>query len=257
MLGFVWLTLWRLLYYRPEIHPRISKEERDMILRDKAESGLREKEFPQSLSLRELLRLPQTWGLVSGRFLIDPVFFFIMEWFAIVLVTKGFRAETSVLALWVPFVAGDLGNFVGAGMSSWLIRRGWPVVRSRKMVLSLFGPGMLALIPAIYVSNLFLLTMLFAVSTFSYVAWITMSLVLHSDLYPSNTVATVSGMSGTASGIGTIIATYLIGFVSDRYSFGPILIGAGILPLIATALTLLLVRSGKVNHGGLVRGDGL
>jgi len=64
-------------------------------------------------------------------------------------------------------------------------------------------------------------------------------------------------MSGTASGIGTIIATYLIGFVSDRYSFRPILVGGGIVPLIATALTLLLVRNGKVNHGGLVRGDGL
>ena len=254
-LGFVWLILWRLLYYRPEIHPRISKEEKDMILRDKAESGLQEKEFPHSLSLRELLRLPQTWGLVSGRFLIDPVFFFIMEWFAIVLVAKGFKPETSVLALWVPFVAGDLGNFVGAGISSWLIHRGWPVVRSRKMVLSLFGPGMLALIPTIYVSNLYLLTMLFAVSMFSYVAWITMSLVLHSDLYPSNTVATVSGMSGTASGVGTIIATYLIGIVSDRYSFSPVLIGAGILPLIATALTLLLVQNGKVNRGQLERRD--
>jgi ACS family hexuronate transporter-like MFS transporter len=254
-LGFVWLILWRLLYYRPEIHPRISKEEKDMILRDKAESGLQEKEFPHSLSLRELLRLPQTWGLVSGRFLIDPVFFFIMEWFAIVLVAKGFKPETSVLALWVPFVAGDLGNFVGAGISSWLIHRGWPVVRSRKMVLSLFGPGMLALIPTIYVSNLYLLTMLFAVSMFSYVAWITMSLVLHSDLYPSNTVATVSGMSGTASGVGTIIATYLIGIVSDRYSFSPVLIGAGILPLIGTALTLLLVQNGKVNRGQLERRD--
>jgi ACS family hexuronate transporter-like MFS transporter len=55
MLGFVWLTLWRLLYYRPEIHPRISKEERDMILRDKEESGRLEKEFSHSLSLRELL----------------------------------------------------------------------------------------------------------------------------------------------------------------------------------------------------------
>jgi ACS family hexuronate transporter-like MFS transporter len=121
------------------------------------------------------------------------------------------------------------------------------------MVLSLFGSGMLALIPTIYVSNLYLLTALFAVSMFSYVAWITMSLVLHSDLYPSNTVATVSGMSGTASGVGTIIATYLIGVVSDRYSFSPVLIGAGILPLIATAMTLLLVQKGKVTRSQLER----
>jgi len=257
MLGFVWLALWRLLYYRPEIHPRISKEERDMILRDKEESDRVGNGNLHSPSLRELLRLPRTWGIVLGRFFMDPVFFFIMEWFAIVLVAKGIRVETSVLAFWVPFVACDLGNFAGAGMSSWLIRRGWPAVRSRNTVLTLSGLAMLALIPAIYVSNLFLLTMLFGVSAFSYAAWQTMNLVLHTDLYPSSAVATVSGISGTASGIGTAIVTYLIGYVSDRYSFGPILIGAGILPLIATALTLLLVRGGKVNRGGLVREAGL
>lgn len=257
MLGFVWLIFWRMLYYRPEIHPRISREEREMLLRDKEESGRLEKRTSQSPRLLELLRLPPTWGIVLGRFLIEPVFFFMMEWFAIVLVSKGFKPETSALAFWVPFVGGDLGNFVGAGISSCLIRRGWPVVRSRKAVLSLFGLGMLALIPVIYVSNLFLLTALFGVATFSYAGWITMNLVLPSDLYPSNAVATVIGMGGTASGIGTSITTYLIGFVSDRYSFSPILMGGSILSLIATALTLLLVRNGKANHGGLVRGNNL
>lgn len=256
-LGFVWLALWRLLYYRPEIHPRISKEERDMILRDKEESGRLEEEFSRSPSIRELLRLPKTWGIVLGRFFIDPVFFFIMEWFAIVLVAKGFSVETSVLSFWVPFVACDLGNFAGAGMSSWLIRRGWPAVRSRNTVLTLSGLAMLVLIPAIYVSHLFLLTMLFGISAFSYAAWQTMNLVLHTDLYPSSAVATVSGISGTASGIGTAIATYLIGYVSDRYSFSPVLIAAGTLPLIATALTLWLVRNGKGNPGGLSRENGL
>jgi len=252
-LGFVWLIFWRWLYYRPDVHPRITREEREMLLRDQEASGLLEKPNSQSPGLFQLLRLPQTWGIVLGRFLIDPVFFFIMEWFAIVLVAKGFRPETSVLSFWVPFVGGDLGNFVGAGFSSWLIRRGWPVVRSRKVVLGLFGLGMLALIPVIYVSNLFLLTVLFAMATFSYAAWITMNLVLPSDLYPSYSVATVMGMSGTASGVGTIIATYLIGYVSDHYSFGPVLTVAGIAPLIATALTLLLVRGSKVNFGGILR----
>jgi ACS family hexuronate transporter-like MFS transporter len=109
------------------------------------------------------------------------------------------------------------------------------------------------MIPVIYVSSLFLLTMLFGVATFSYAAWITMNLVLPSDLYSSQDVATVTGMSGTASGVGTAIATYLIGFVSDRYSFRPVLVAAGILPLIATALTLLLVRNANTDRSELVQ----
>ena len=50
-----------------------------------------------------------------------------------------------------------------------------------------------------------------------------MALVLPSDLYRSESVATVSGMSGTGAGLGTIISTFLIGYVSDHYSFEPIL----------------------------------
>jgi ACS family hexuronate transporter-like MFS transporter len=247
-LGFVWLIFWRRLYYRPEEHPRISAEERARILEDKAERARQEGPAPPSTHFRELLKLPETWGIVLGRFLIDPVFFFIMEWFAIVLVAKGFRAETSALAFWVPFVCGDIGNFTAAGISSWLIGSGWPVLRARKVVLGIFGAGMLALIPAAHASSLFWLTALFGIATFSYAAWITMNLVLPSDLYPSRSVGTVMGMSGTASGIGTAITTYLIGFVSDHYSFTPVLIGAGIVPLIATGITLLLVPDGNVNQ---------
>jgi ACS family hexuronate transporter-like MFS transporter len=69
-----------------------------------------------------------------------------------------------------------------------------------------------------------------------------MALVLPSDLYRSESVATVSGMSGTGAGVGTIISTYLIGYVSDRYSFEPILITASLIPLIGMLLVLSLVR---------------
>jgi ACS family hexuronate transporter-like MFS transporter len=55
-------------------------------------------------------------------------------------------------------------------------------------------------------------------------------------------VATVSGMSGTGAGLGTILSTYLIGYVSDRYSFEPILIAASLVPLAGMVLVLLLIR---------------
>ena len=51
-----------------------------------------------------------------------------------------------------------------------------------------------------------------------------------------------SGMSGTGAGLGTIISTYLIGYVADRYSFEPILIAASLVPLVGMILVLLLIR---------------
>ncbi len=46
------------------------------------------------------------------------------EWFAIYLASKGFRMEESALGFWAPFMAADLGNFFGGGLSSYWIRRG-------------------------------------------------------------------------------------------------------------------------------------
>jgi ACS family hexuronate transporter-like MFS transporter len=172
----------------------------------------------------------------------DPVWFFITDWFAIYLLTKGINPEQALLAFWIPFVAADLGNFFGGGMLSWLIRRGWPVIKARKAVVVFGGLGMTLLVPTVFTSSLLALAGLFAISTFAYAAFSTMALVLPSDLYRSESVATVRGMSGTGAGLGTIISTFLIGYVSDRYSFEPILITASFIPFIGMLLVLLLIR---------------
>jgi len=72
-----------------------------------------------------------------------------------------------------------------------------------------------------------------------------MVLVLPSDLFPSRSVGTVSGMAGTGAGLGTIVSTFLIGYVADHYSFEPILIGASLIPLVAMILVHVLIRSSK------------
>src|SRR4029079_14313985 len=168
---------------------------------------------------RDLIKLPQTWAIIAARTMTDPVWFFITDWFAIYLVTKGINPEQGLLAFWIPFLAADLGNFFGGGVSSWLIKRGWSVINARKAVVIFGGLGMTLLIPTVFTTSLFSLAGLFAVSTFAYASFSTMALVLPSDLFPSASVATVSGMSGTGAGLGTIISTYLIGYVSDHYSF--------------------------------------
>ncbi len=254
LLGFLWVTLWRLNYHPPQTHPGISPGERQMILEDQRD-GVQLQTSTNSVrpSLRQLSRVPQTWGVVLGRSLTDPVWFFVTDWFAIYLVSKGFRVEESLIGFWVPFLAADLGNFFGGGLSSWLIKLGWGVGRARRFVILICGLGMLSMAVAAFLSNFAILVVIFAVSTFSYAAWSTMAIVLPSDLYPAHTVATVSGMSGAGAGLGTIISTYLIGRIADRYSFAPILIGASLIPFLATLLVLLLVRNNRHTGNGWIR----
>jgi len=242
-LGFLWLGAWRILYHPPQSHPRISDTEREMIMADRADLESSEGVPDQQSTWRDLLKLPQTWAIIAARTMTDPVWFFITDWFAIYLVSKGINPEQGLLAFWIPFVAADLGNFFGGGLSSWLIKRGWPVIKARKAVILFGGLGMTLLIPTIFTSSLFALAGLFAVSTFAYASFSTMALVLPSDLYRSSSVATVSGMSGTGAGVGTIISTYLIGYVSDHYSFEPILITASLIPFFGMLLVLFLIRN--------------
>jgi len=258
LLGFVWLAAWRWLYYTPEVHPRVSAEEREMILRDKQEDepegGRRE-----PLRWSSLLRLPQTWGTISARTLTDPVWFFVTDWFPIYLVAKGIRLEEGLFAFWIPFIAADLGNFFGGWLSGRLIKRGWSVGAARKALVVFGGLGITTLIPTIFTTNLFSIALLFGLATFAYASFTTIANVLPSDLFHSESVASVSGLSGTGAGLGTIVAFLLVGYVSDARAgtgtaaFDPIIVVAGLIPLVGMVLVLLLVRNTAATERGLVR----
>ncbi len=256
LLGFLWLIVWRWLYHLPKDHPRISDAERSMILAETLEAQTAGK---PRLRWRDLLKLPQTWGTIISKGLTDPVWFFVTDWFPIYLVAKGISLNSGLLAVWVPFLAADLGNFFGGGASGYLIRRGWSLGVARKVLVVFGGVGVLLLIPTIFTVNLYLIALLFGLATFSYASFSTIANVLPTDLYRSDSVASVSGLSGTGAGIGTIIAFELIGHLSDArqasgtHSFDPIVIVAGVIPFIGMILVLLLVRNTRATDQGLVR----
>jgi len=256
LLGFLWLIVWRWLYHLPQDHPRISTSERQMILADHQDDAPSAVRPPR---LRDLLRLPQTWGTIIAKSFTDPVWFFIADWFPIYLVAKGITLKSGLIAVWVPFIAADLGNFFGGWLSGRLIKRGWSVGNARKALVVVGGCGVTLLIPTIFTVNLYLLTLLFALATFSYASFTTIANVLPSDLYKNESVASVSGLSGTGAAIGTIIVFELAGHLSDAriatgtHLFDPLMVIAGLIPFVGMILVLLLVRNTKATDQGLVR----
>jgi ACS family hexuronate transporter-like MFS transporter len=106
---------------------------------------------------------------------------------------------------------------------------------------------------------MYVIAFLFAVVTFTYAGFTIMANTLPADLFESGSVASVSGLGGTGTGVGTILAFKLVGYVSDSrqamgtHSFDPIVIIAGIVPFIGMVLVLLLVRNNEATERGLVR----
>ncbi len=257
LLGFVWIVAWRWLYYPPESHPRIAQAELELILSDKKDSCSQQLQ-EKSPGWRDLLSLPQTFGIIIAKTFTDPVFFFIADWFPIYLVAKGIDLKGGLIAIWIPFVAADCGNFTGGAVSGYLIKRGWSLGAARKAVIIFGGIGVTMLIPTIFTANLYLIAFLFGLATFSYATFTTIANVLPSDLFPSQSVASVSGFSGTGAGLGTIVAYKLIGYFSDSrramggHSFDPIVIVAGLVPFVGMILVLLLIRNSRATEQGRV-----
>ena len=256
ILGFIWLLVWRKFYYPPEQHPHVSADELEMLRMEKRSDE--SSNATAKVRWRDLLRLPQTWGVIAARAFTDPVWYFVTDWFPVYLVAKGIDLRSGLIAIWIPFLAADLGNFAGGAASGYLIRKGWPLGRARKAVVVAGGCGTMLLIPTVLTQNLGLITVLFAMATFSYACFSTIANVLPSDLYRSNAVATVSGLSGTGSGIGTILAMKAVGYLSDArissggHAFDPIIIASGIIPLVGMLLVLLLVRNTRATREGIV-----
>jgi MFS transporter, ACS family, aldohexuronate transporter len=258
-LGFLWLIVWRWFYWPPEAHSGMGHDELHLILADRVELELQQPQQEMRPRWRDLLKLPQTWGTIIAKTFTDPVWFFVADWFPIYLVAKGIELKSGLIAIWIPFIATDLGNFFAGGMSGFLIQRGWPLGKARKALVVFGGIGVTLLIPTVVTTNLHAIALLFALAAFSYGCFTNIANVLPADLYPNASVASVSGLAGTGAGIGTIIAFKLVGhFVDLRQSagthvFDPIVIVAGLVPLVGMILVLLLVRNTRATEDGFVR----
>jgi ACS family hexuronate transporter-like MFS transporter len=233
ILGLLWLPAWLIAYPRRAVTATAAQP--------------RQAVSDQFRVFLRLLGEARTWGVVLGRSLTDPVWWFFVFWLPQYLSdARGFSLRQIALFAWMPFVAADIGNFAGGGFSGWLIRRGTPVLNARKIVCVASCIPMLAGIPAASVSTPSVALALICIALFGYASWSTMGLTFASDLFPPEVVGTVTGLSGFGAGIISTVFTILIGHIVDRYSYLPAFIAAGTLPLAATAAILLLFRnSGK------------
>lgn len=242
MLGFFWLIPWLILYRPVNKHPRLTPEERGLIEagRDTAAVSV-QRGAGRWLGL---LKQPNTWGIVLGRSLTDPIWWFYVFWLPQYLSdARGFSLKQIGAFAWIPFLAADLGNFTGGFASGYLIRRGIKVVPARKWVCVISSIPILAGIPAALTHSAFWALAFISLAVWGYASWSTMGLTFPSDLFPQDVVASVTGLSGLGAGLVSAGFTFVVGRLVDKYSYLPAFVVAALVPLLATACVLLLIRT--------------
>ena len=241
-LGFVWLLLWLRVYHPLDRHPRVTAQEVAFI-----RAGQDAPSTSTERGVQRWLRLARdrnVWGIVLGRALTDPIWWFYVFWLPQYLSdARGFSLQRIALFAWMPFIAADIGNFTGGWISGYCIRRGVSVLRARTWVCAISCLPILAGIPAASVYSVYFALGLICFALWGYASWSTMGLTLPSDLFPHDVVATVTGLSGLAAGLVGAAFTFAVGILVDRFSYKPAFLVAGLMPLLATACLLLLVRA--------------
>ena len=241
VLGILWLVVWLAVYHPLDRHPRVTSEERALIAAGRdTPTASSQKGLARWL---DLLKQPNIWGIVLGRSLTDPVWWFYVFWLPQYLSdARGFSLKQIAAFAWLPFVAADLGNFTGGFASGFLIKRHMPVVRARKWVCVASSLPMLAGIPAARVHSPYAALFLISFAVWGYASWSTMGLTFPSDLFPQDVVASATGLSGLGAGLAGVLFTLLVGQLVDKFSYAPAFFLAGTIPLLATLSVLLLIH---------------
>ena len=229
VLGFFWLALWLSVY--PRSPGRRASSERGSL------------NLGSIKTWRLLLKRSDTWAVVIGRSLTDPIWWFYVFWLPQYFSdTRGFSLKQIAAFTWIPFVAADLGNFAGGFSSGALVKRGMEVLRARKWICVVSCVPILAGIPAVLIGNPYSSLAFICLALFGYASWSTMGLTLPSDLFPPEVVATVTGLTGLAAGLSGTLFTLLVGTLVDHFSYIPAFVVAATAPVLATLSVVFLIR---------------
>ena len=242
-LSAIIMLLWFFFYRTPDTHPKLTDEERAHIMSDQPQAaGARHSWF-------SLFRYRQTWALVVGRLLTDPIWWFLISWLPNYLKNeRGFSMALIGLLAWIPFLWADIGNLTGGGVSSLLIKRGWSVDKARRTVMmtsAFLVPVGVALVVGTR-SDAFALAGI-SIIAFCFQSWIVNVLTIPSDCFPRQDVGSVAGIGGTAAGIASICFTLLVGWIVDNFSYTPVYLIVGAMgPVGAIAFFTIMRRIERV-----------
>lgn len=215
-IGFIWLVAWRLLYEVPARHRKISQEELDYINSDQEASV--ETDKAENVSWIQLFRLKQTWAFIMGKFFTDPIWYFFLFWLpSYFSSTFHLDLKKPSLPLVIVYTATTIGAVGGGYLSSFLIKKGWLVYKSRKFVLLLSAFCVLPIIAARYTTDMWVVIGLISLAVAGNAAWSANIYTIVSDMLPKKAVSSVIGIGGTAGAIGGVIFPLFIGFILDYY----------------------------------------
>jgi ACS family hexuronate transporter-like MFS transporter len=235
-IGMLWLFFWWFLYESPEKHKRVSREELAYIRSDPPDP-------PEKVPWLRIMEYRGAWAFAIGKFMTDPVWWFILSWTPKFLYNKyGITLDKIGLPLVIIYLMADVGSICGGWLSSFFIRSGWGLNKGRKAAMLICAVAVLPIMFASQAEEMWMAVALLGLATAAHQGWSANLFTAPSDIFPRNAVASVVGFGGMAGAIGGMFISTLAGFILQMTgSYISLFIICGSAYLVALAVIHILV----------------
>ena len=243
-LSFIWAMAWLIFYKHPRDQKHLTDEERDYIIN--GQEAQHQVGTAKKMSVGQILRNRQFWGIALPRFLAEPAWGTFNAWIPLFMFkVYGFNLKEIAMFAWMPMLFADLGCILGGYLPP-LFQRwfGVNLIVSRKMVVTLgavlmIGPGMIGLFTNPYVA-----IMLLCIGGFAHQALSGALITLSSDVFGRNEVATANGLTGMSAWLASTLFALVVGALADTIGFSPLFAVLAVFDLLG-ALVIWTVLQNK------------
>jgi len=209
VLSAIWVYLWQRTYKKPELHPKLSREELAYINSDSGE------ETSEKIPWLTLLPKRETWAFALTT-ITDGVWWFYLFWGAKFLHEQfGTDIKNIGLPFLIIFIMADAGSLLGGLASGGLIKKGWSVNKARKITLLVCAIIILPVTFVPVVAGKWAAVWLIGLGAAGHQSWSINSYTLVPDVFPKKAVASVIGIGKMIGVACAIMADLALGSVLD------------------------------------------
>ena len=230
--GYLWLVVFWFTYYTPESSIQEAKA----------------RIIPPLKLLKTRFMLVFT---ISKTF-IDPVWYFVTFWIGRYLVdVQHWDLKQIGWYATIPFIIADVGNIVGGYFTQFIIRRGVPIPKARKIAVTIavLIMGISLLLGPWVITSPMSALLVFGLAGFGYTAFNANVLAFPADIVPKSAAASVWGLACVGTGLGGALFQSLSGITLTTYSgslgyrasYDILFIGFGSMALLGLAIMLLFI----------------
>jgi ACS family hexuronate transporter-like MFS transporter len=215
-LGLLWLIPWWLIYDHPSRHKKLSPEELAYIQGDADEQE--ENKDHRRVGWKQLFSYRQTWAFLLGKFLTDPVWWFFLFWLPDYFSgTFNLDLKKPGWPLVIVYTATSVGSLGGGYLSSWLIKKGWPVYKARKTTMFIVAVLVLPIVTAQYASSMWVVVALISLAAGAHQAWSANIFTTASDMFPQKALSSIVGIGGMAGAVGGMLFPLVVGNLLEYF----------------------------------------